>query len=347
LETAPEAAPGGPPAPRWHPLARAALYLAAYVFIQIGVVLALSLPALLLGERWFERGGFAGSNEIFLLAIVLSAPPVVGVTLLFVRVLDRRTLASLGARWPAGGRRAAGRQLATVPLGTLAFLGSWLALLLAMPSSLVAVRVRGVSARYAAGPAWWPFSPGLLLVLLALGFLLQAGLEEWVLRGYVYRALKDRWRPWTAALASSLVFALLHAANPGVSALALLNVALAGLVLAGLVERSGSLWSATLAHGVWNFAVACLLSLPISGVGIFHLLDVSVRGDARLTGGEFGPEASLLLTPLGLALATALWWRMLRAGRLHREIGASAPEDGAQQAPLQERHGSIFARYDG
>ena len=310
---------------RWHPAVRTALYLAVFVLIQMAVVRALSLPAFLLGDRWFRAGSFASSNEIFLLAVALSIPPTLGATLLFVRFLDRRTLASLGCRWPVCGWRAALRQLVTVPLGTLAFLGGWLALLLILPAPLAEVRYAGLSPAYVSGPTWWPFAPGLLLLVLLLGFLLQAGLEEWVVRGYIYRALKDILRPWTAALASSLVFALLHAANPEISALALVNILLAGVVLAALVERSGSLWSATLAHGVWNFAVACLLSLPISGVRIFHLLEVTLAGDERWTGGSFGPEGSLLLTLMGLPLAAALWWRR----RLNLKSAPSAPEDGA------------------
>jgi|SRR6185295_6636987 len=319
---------------RWHPLVRSVLYLATYFLVQIAVVLAMSLPAFLLGGHWFQQGGLASSNEVFVLAIVLSAPPIVGMTLLFVRLLDRRTLASLGARWPQGGRRVALRQLITVPFGTLALLGSWLSLLFALPASLAVVRIQGVDAAFTAGPAWWPFSPGRLLVFLLLGFLIQGGLEEWAVRGYVYRALKDRWPPWTAALVSSLLFSLLHAANPGVSAVALLNIVLAGMVLAALVERSGSLWSATLAHGVWNFAVACLLSLPISGVRIFHLLAVCVRGNERLTGGEFGPEASLLLTLLGLPLAAALWWPLARDRRRGREVAPSSRQDAPGRASL-------------
>jgi membrane protease YdiL (CAAX protease family) len=297
---------------------RTVLYLAVFVLIQVATAQVLSLPAFLVGDRWFRAGGFASSNEVLLLAIALSIPPVLGATLLFVRFLDGRTLASLGARWPAGGRRAALRQLVTVPLGTLALLGGWLALLLILPAPLAEVRLAGLDPAFVSGPAWWPFAPGLLLLVLLLGFLLQAGLEEWVARGYVYRALKDAWRPRAAALASSLVFALLHAANPDVSPLALLNVLLAGMILAALVERSGSLWSAVLAHGVWNFAVACLLSLPVSGVRIFHLLDVTLAGDERLTGGAFGPEASLLLTALSLPLAAALWWRP--GSRLRKQL---------------------------
>ena len=101
------------------------------------------------------------------------------------------------------------------------------------------------------------------------------------------------------------------------------------MVLAALVERTGSLWSATLAHGAWNFAVACLLSVPVSGVRLFHLLDVTVAGDPDLTGGGFGPEGSALLTLLGILLMLLLWrgmWR--RPGATGGGVApVSAPED--------------------
>src|SRR6185436_4339378 len=128
-------------------------------------------------------------------------------------------------------------------------------------------------------------------------------------RGYMLRALEERWHCRVAALVTSAGFALMHANNPNVSAAALINTFLAGLVLALLVERSGSLWSATLAHGVWNFAVASLASLPVSGLRVFHLLETSVSGPEPVTGGGFGPEGSLLLTVLAVPLLAVLWPR--------------------------------------
>lgn len=322
----PEPRPAAP-RPRWHPLARAILYLVTYAAIQLGVSVVVGILAMLVDER-VARTGILG-DEILLLATALIAPVMVIVTWLFVQILDRRTLASIGARWPEGGRAAARRQLFTAPLGTLAVLGSWLALILALPTALAAFRYGGLSGGYRAGPAWWPLPPWLLLAALFLGFLVQGGLEEWTIRGYIYRALKDRWRPWVSALASSLLFALLHAGNPNVTAVALLNIVIAGMVLAALVERTGSLWSASLAHGTWNFAVACVLSVPVSGVSIFHLLEVSIAGDETLTGGSFGPEGSAVLTLIGLALMAFLWRGMWRRSPSGAPIAArsSAPED--------------------
>jgi membrane protease YdiL (CAAX protease family) len=320
-----------PPRPLWHPLARAVLYMVAYVVVQIAVVSLFSLLDWALGGVLSREGGLAGSSEAFLLATVLAAPPVLGATWLFVRYFDRRDLASIGIRWPEGGRRTAWWQLATTSLWVFALLGVWLALM----ALLAEVRFGGLSERLREPSPGWPAPQILLLAALLLGFLIQGGLEELIVRGYIYRALKERWRPWLAALASSVLFSLLHAANPNVSWVALVNIVLAGLILAALVERSGSLWSATIAHGVWNWGVACVFSLPVSGVRIFRLFDVSVAGDGRLTGGAFGPEGSLALTLLALLLALALWWPARRRGPEDTPPSSlSAPEDGPGPALL-------------
>jgi hypothetical protein len=303
-----------------------------YVLVQgVMTYLLASLPYLVAGS-FFRRGGFGVSVEFSLLAILVAIPPTILVTWLFVRFIDRRTLASLGARRPDGGRPAALRQLLLAPLGAVAVLGTWLALILALPRTLAAVRFGGVSAEFLRGPAWWPFPPVLLLVLLLVAFLFQGGLEEWVMRGYLYHTLRERWAPWVSALTSSALFALLHAANPNVSLLALLNIVLAGMVLAALVERTGSLWSATLAHGVWNFAVACLLSVPVSGVPLFHLLDVAITGNPQVTGGGFGPEGSGVLTAMGVLLTAALW-RGLWRRRADRPWATLAPAPTRPSAP--------------
>lgn len=349
LPEAPPVSPPPPPAHRGkpaarairllaHPIARVVLYVGAFIAVQVLVSSLLRGLAFLVDDRFFREKGLASAPELLLVWVALQAPLALGLTYLFVRFLDHRALASVGLRWPAGGRRAAGRQLAITPLATLALVGTWVGLVLLLPDRLAALRFGGVSEDFWRGRAWWPLPPGMLLVLLLLLFLIQGGVEELVMRGYLYHALRERWRPWVAALGSSTLFALFHLFNPDSSALALVNILLAGMVLAALVERTGSLWSATLAHGVWNFALSCLLSLPVSGFRIFHLLNVSATGDQRLTGGGFGPEGSLLLTVMGVPLAIALWLGAGRSWTPRRveDTPPSAPEDTPPGAPLGE-----------
>ncbi|HBL29122.1 MAG TPA: hypothetical protein DD490_20000 [Acidobacteria bacterium] len=295
-ETTPAAAPPPPPGPVGHPAVRSFFYLVAFVLAQ-----GLTFGAVLLAVKQLGWRAPTSEGHVALLLFALSAPAVYGVTLLFLRVLDRRDLASLGARWPDGGVRRAWRQAWTAPLATLAVLGVWMAVVEGLPLS--DVEIEGLA------PAVITVGGALQLLVLLPAFLLQGGIEEWVFRGYVFRALKERWSWWAAALVSSAAFGLLHSVNPNVTVAAVVNTCLAGFVLALLVERSGSLWSATLAHGVWNFGVASLASLPVSGVKVARLLDVGVTGPPEITGAAFGPEGSLVLTALSIPLVLLLWPR--------------------------------------
>lgn len=285
--------------PRWHPAVRSLLYLIAFAVIQVAASVAVFLALRRLG-------GDAGlSGGAVLLVFAVTAPPLLVATRAFLRLFDRRGLASLGVRWPVGGRPAALRQAVRAVLAVMGLVAGWLAVLALLPGA--AVRFGGRSGDLS-GPA------GLLgFTALLAGFLVQGAVEELAVRGYIYHALRERWRPAPAAVTSSLLFAALHGANPGFSPVALLNTFLAGVIFAILVERSGSLWSAVVAHGVWNFAVSCLLSLPVSGVSLPHLLVLSVQGPDLLTGDGFGPEGSLLLSLLALPVA-ALLTRRRRGG---------------------------------
>ena len=77
--------------------------------------------------------------------------------------------------------------------------------------------------------------------------------EEVVFRGYLYGVAKRYCGPITAAFATSLAFAAAHA-----SLVALLPLALFGLLLAWLYERTGSIWAPIAAHACFNAATVAI-----------------------------------------------------------------------------------------
>ncbi|MCU0623882.1 MAG: CPBP family intramembrane metalloprotease, partial [Gemmatimonadaceae bacterium] len=140
--------------------------------------------------------------------------------------------------------------------------------------------------------------------LRALAVLVPAAAAEEVLvRGYAFTVLAE-WRG--AALATgvtSVAFAALHAANPGATPGSLVNVALAGVLLALVRWRTGSLAAAIVAHLAWNTSLVVVAHAPVSGLAFatpgWRLVP---QGPVWLTGGAWGPEGSLVATvTLGLA----------------------------------------------
>jgi hypothetical protein len=120
--------------------------------------------------------------------------------------------------------------------------------------------------------------------------------EELAFRGYVYQKLRE-WSRSVAIAISSLVFALLHGGNYGVSPLAIANIVVAGVLLALAYERYRRLWFPIGVHFAWNVLSGPILGFPVSGfVTRGSLIRVSGAGSALVTGGSFGIEASLCAT---------------------------------------------------
>jgi hypothetical protein len=103
------------------------------------------------------------------------------------------------------------------------------------------------------------------------------------------------------ATSPSLVNALMD------TRVAMLNITLIGVFFALSYIKTGSLWFPIGFHAAWNFFLGCIWSMPVSGVGTFRVLDVSISSNALLTGGDFGAEGSILLTPLLLVLLWVVW----------------------------------------
>lgn len=159
-------------------------------------------------------------------------------------------------------------------------------------------------------------SPGTYLWFLCwtlLYFALSAALEEALFRGYAFQVLVTGIGTLPAVVVSAGLFSFLHAFNPGVTALALGNLFVAGVLLCIAYLKTRSLWFTTALHTAWNWTMASLLDLPVSGLTFDAPLYTGVtRGNRLVTGGGFGPEAGLVAT-LVLGVAAVL---LVRAGWL-------------------------------
>jgi membrane protease YdiL (CAAX protease family) len=121
--------------------------------------------------------------------------------------------------------------------------------------------------------------------------LVAALAEELLFRGYLFALLREK-LGWTPALAAtSAAFGYAHVGNPGASLRALVLVMLAGLFLGAVVVMLRSLYAAWMAHFAWNWTMAVLLHIPVSGVGTetpdYRTIET---GPDWVTGGAWGPE---------------------------------------------------------
>ena len=149
-----------------------------------------------------------------------------------------------------------------------------------------------------------------------LGFLLVGLFEEFLFRGYlqytvargvagIARAMSPtsrhifQWGFWIAAFFfSGMLFMVAHTGNAGETFAGIVSVGLAGAVFAFSLYRTGSLWWAIGFHTAWDWAQSFVYGVFDSGTMVQgHLLASHPIGKTMLSGGNDGPEGSLLCIP--------------------------------------------------
>ncbi|HIE37809.1 MAG TPA: NUDIX domain-containing protein [Anaerolineales bacterium] len=322
---------------RLHPLWRALVYLLSFLVAEVVLDLLVALTyvgaLLLTGRSLMDVLGLLAIGRLprpILLATGLTRlGTALGLALLLGRFLDREPVETMGLdRSRVGQDGAVGVALG---LSTMLALGG--------------VRLALGWADLGPGPG----TPGGFL-LDAVALLPLAAAEEVAFRGYLLRALTT-WRgPAVGVVVTSLLFALFHALNPNPSWLAMLNIALAGVVFALAAERAGTLWLAVGYHFAWNLAQGPLLGMPVSGMKWEGLLGLGTEGPALWTGGLFGPEGGLLATGVLLLSLPLLWMATRRPATLAAACRHQRAAVEARFGPLPHFHHRLevnAAQFDG
>ena len=178
---------------------------------------------------------------------------------------------------------------------------------------------------------------GLVVVFLAI--FVQSSAEELVCRCYLYqRMLQTTGSHVAAVFLNAVFFVLLHLANSGVTVLALVNLALIGILFGLLVWKLDSPWAAFGLHASWNFTQTVLLGLPNSG-GSTPFVVFGVAPGTTPTAGfaydpGFGIEGSAMATVVLLVGCALVWWLGERRNVTPTDIwgGAGAANSGGATA---------------
>ncbi|AGL21548.1 CPBP family intramembrane glutamic endopeptidase [Actinoplanes sp. N902-109] len=164
------------------------------------------------------------------------------------------------------------------------------------------------------------------------GFMAAAAVtEEVIFRGILFRILEERAGTWWSLALTSTLFGLMHLFNEHATLWGAVAIAVeAGAMLAAAYAATRKLWVPIGLHFAWNFAEGGLFGTQVSGTDAPKgLLDGVLSGPALVSGGDFGPEASLYTLAAGIALTAAFLWLAHRRGHLvsrrRRSVPAAAP----------------------
>ena len=152
-----------------------------------------------------------------------------------------------------------------------------------------------------------PAALGWIALLLA-GFTVQASVEEFVFRGWLFSSVMRRWNTTAAFILSSAAFTFVHF-SPRASLPELVMTFVFAIFACAWVRRSNSIWGVMGWHTGWNWFGGTGFDVPITGMdtGLPALVVEMVPvGPAWLTGAGEGPEGSVftlaLLTAASLSL---------------------------------------------
>lgn len=119
-------------------------------------------------------------------------------------------------------------------------------------------------------------------------------IEEILVRGIIFRLLEEKLGSYISLAISSLLFGLLHMANPHSSFISGLCITTAGLLFGTVFMYNRSLWLPIALHFAWNFTQSGIFGAITSGNEKTNsLLTAKIQGPEIITGGLFGPEGSI------------------------------------------------------
>lgn len=131
-------------------------------------------------------------------------------------------------------------------------------------------------------------------LLISIGiYIIVAVVEETLFRGYVLKNLMLSFNKYLALVISSLLFSIMHAANPSYDLFAFLDLFLAGIFLGISYLFTKNLWFPIALHFSWNF-FQTHVGFNVSGQNTYSLIEISVLENNLLNGGSFGFEGSIL-----------------------------------------------------
>jgi len=195
------------------------------------------------------------------------------------RFIDRKPLMSIGLSWENKAKEM---------LIGLGFAFAFIAGLFLVLMAVGAIKFSGYEG----------FKPGVFIVSMML--FLAAFDEEIIFRGYILNSMMDSSKNrWIALGGSSLLFALMHAANPGVWSnwVPMTELFAAGFILGISYTFTKNLWFPTFFHFGWNFFQG-LLGFEISGINVDSWKMISHENTGNvpdiISGGVFGIEGSVI-----------------------------------------------------
>lgn len=264
-------------------------WLAPFVCILLVAISSVPVDLGLTRMGFSDERGEPVSALGFCLMLILPFAAMGTAVLLWARCVERRSLATLGLAGPDRSRK---------------YLRGMLAGLAMIALAILLIRIMGGYRGEEIFPAF--ASPVALswIALLLPCFVVQAGVEEFIFRGWLLSAIARRWNVAAGIVGSSAAFTFLHFSPHQPLRVTVLSFVFA-LFACAWVRRENGIWGVMGWHASWNWLCGVGFGVPITGFDV-HLPALLQRlvpvGPDYLNGGADGAEGSVItVAMLGIA----------------------------------------------
>lgn len=224
-------------------------------------------------------------SPLMMAIVLLSTVFLIAATFLFAKVVDKIPLKLMGLK----KEKSLLRYAAGLVCGFIMF-----------SAAVLMAKLTGAADIAASGEYQISY-----ILFLIPGWIIQGFSEEFLCRGYIMTAIGKRYSTFWGVLINSLVFAVLHGLNSGLTALALLNLFLFGLFASIAFLVTENIWFVAAVHSIWNFVQGNFYGIPVSGNKANPLSSFFITsfdpGKSVINGGAFGIEGGLCATTVLLA----------------------------------------------
>lgn len=244
---------------------------AIIIFLPVQWLLKYSVPATM-----------SKTNKLDILLAVFSVVITI-ITIYSRKYIDKKTVESLGIR----DKKSAVKN--TLAGFTISFILVLIIILLEISFGWLTISFNTIDLAV--------MLPRLLFLLLVSGFAV-AWWENLYLLSYVFMNLKDGCGFWCAVVINTLIASGLHLSNPNATFLSFVGICIIHLYELYALLKTKSLWLVLGTHAGWNFFQG-LFGFSVSGLTDIQVLSQVNNTPTKFGGGEFGPEAGLVILITG------------------------------------------------
>jgi len=144
---------------------------------------------------------------------------------------------------------------------------------------------------------------------ITIKLLLLAIIEEIFFRSFLITGLKTvKVKNKFIYVIAAIIFGVVHISNPHYTVISFISASLGGVMYTYAFIYAGNIWAPLGIHFGWNYIQSYLYGFTTSGIEFNSILKIEISGNDLITGGEYGPEGSILIIPIRILVIVMIWY---------------------------------------